>query len=215
MELREKEEKKKEDNNILKRFISLYQKKCAGKKFIESRYARKDIADIHILITFGKKDHNTEQFIRIPSKPSTRKRKRNQFSWFWRISFKVMTTKRPRLVTFQMFRRSSTWRASSLFSVTGPKTTWSNEEYHHPRHKNMHDQMVNLFINFPRKSVISEKRNFMDSITVPILKTKFYQLRQCNNSSLVKIRKPILTIQKTTFHLKADRLVFTSTTPAF
>ena len=75
--------------------------------------------------------------------------------------------------------------------------------------------MVNLFINFPRKSVISEKGNFMDSITVPILKRKFYQLRQCNNSSLVKIRKPILTMQKTTFHLKADRLIFTSTTPEF
>lgn len=47
MELREKE-KRKEDNNFLKRFATLYQKKCAGKEFLGSRYARKDNANIHI-----------------------------------------------------------------------------------------------------------------------------------------------------------------------
>ena len=32
-------------------------------------------------------------------------------------------------------------------SVTRPKISWSNKEYH-PRHKNMHDQMVNLLFSF-------------------------------------------------------------------
>ena len=57
-------------------------------------HAMKETVDIDILVTSRNGDRKIMQSIRITSRPSSRKRKWNQLSWFLRTSTKVIPTEK-------------------------------------------------------------------------------------------------------------------------
>ena len=59
-------------------------------KELQSSYTKKETVDIDILATFRNGDRKFIQSIRITSRPSSRKKKWDQLSKFWRTSTKVI-----------------------------------------------------------------------------------------------------------------------------
>ena len=71
--------------NIIGQRKAFYRQRSPGPSF-----ARKETVDIDILVASRNGDRKIMQSIRIMSKPTWRKRKRNQLSQFWRTSTEVI-----------------------------------------------------------------------------------------------------------------------------
>ena len=68
----------------------------------ESSCARKETVDIGILVASRNSDKKIMKFIRITSRPLSRKRKQNQLSQFSKASTKVIPIENLKLATFQI-----------------------------------------------------------------------------------------------------------------
>ena len=89
---KQKKDKKRKEESRAKRCLPIRSlakgKHSIGREF-QSSCARKEMVDIDVLETSRKSNRKIMQSIRITSRPSSRKRKWDQLSQFWRTSTKI------------------------------------------------------------------------------------------------------------------------------